>query len=576
MSGSILIVLASPEYLRFFDTTIGALAERGRRVHVVFDDAAGHKPVGLEGAGALPLAGVTVMPPARTFWTDTAYAFRAVVDFTRFMHPDFAHAPALRERIKRKVLPAAFGWLDRINRLPEPVLNAALAVMSWCERSMPVDPRVLRTVRDVAPDLVVVSPLVDAASAQVDWVKAARQLGVPSALAVASWDNLTNKGLMRAQPDRVFVWNEAQRREAVRYHRVLQDRVVATGAPVFDRWFHAEPSCTRAEFCERAGLAGSRPFVLFTGSSPFIARGEEETAFVRRWVAALRASRSPAVSDVAVIVRPHPYNIDAWSHVIVDDGVAVWPRGAFNPADEQGRRDFFDSLYHAAAVVGINTSAMIEAAIVGRPVLTVTDFAATQAGTLHFQYLLPEHGGAVLAAPTLEGHVEQLDEVLRDARGARERARQFVGSFIRPHGIGDDAMPRLVAAVEEAAALPRVPRPPGFELVLRPAMLAFGIWTATVQRLTGPDPMAPVRKSVLHPMRGARKRAMRAVALKRERLSRTRRVTANRLRRAAHDVRGHMRAVPAAWKRCRRAVRQARYAVGVFMKGGASARPRKP
>src|SRR3712207_6916201 len=50
-------------------------------------------------------------------------------------------------------------------------------------------------------------------------------------------------------------------------------------------------------------------------------------------------------------------------------------------------RSFYDSLHHAAAVVGVNTTAMIEAAIVGRPVLTVLDdaFALTQRGTLHFE-----------------------------------------------------------------------------------------------------------------------------------------------------------------------------------------------
>ena len=58
------------------------------------------------GAGSLPLASVTVMPPARTFWSDTAFAYRAVVDFLRYLHPDYADADVLRERIRRKVLPA--------------------------------------------------------------------------------------------------------------------------------------------------------------------------------------------------------------------------------------------------------------------------------------------------------------------------------------------------------------------------------------------------------------------------------------------------------------------------------------
>ena len=53
-----------------------------------------------------------------------------------------------------------------------------------------------------------------AASEQVDWIKAARACGIRTAACIASWDNLTNKGLLRIEPDLVVVWNEAQRREA--------------------------------------------------------------------------------------------------------------------------------------------------------------------------------------------------------------------------------------------------------------------------------------------------------------------------------------------------------------------------
>ena len=48
-----------------------------------------------------------------------------------------------------------------------------------------------------------------------------------------------------------------------------------------------------------------------------------------------------------------------------------FPRRGYNPIDPDNRADFFDSIYHSAAVVGINTSAMIEAAIIGRPVFSM-------------------------------------------------------------------------------------------------------------------------------------------------------------------------------------------------------------
>ena len=568
---TILFVLASPEYLRFFDTTIALLAGRGHQAHVVFNEAAEYKPMGLGGASALPLSSVTVVPPPRTFWGDTAFAWRVVVDFLRFLHPDYADAAVLRERIRRKLLPVAFQWLNRIRRLPAGVLGTVLAAMRVGERALPVDPRVRRTLSTLAPDLVVVSPLVDAGSPQVDWVKGARQQGIASAVAVASWDNLTNKGLMRLAPDRVLVWNEIQRGEAMRYHAIAAERVAVTGAAVFDRWFEREPSQARERFCLDAGLPDAQPFVLFTASSPFIADGGDEVAFVRRWVHALRTAADPQVRSLRVIVRPHPYGVAKWIGVDLGDAAAVvWPRGAFNPAGEDGRRDLFDTLFHAAAVVGINTTAMIEAAIVGRPVLTVTGFT-TQAGTLHFRYLLHENGGPVRQAATLAEHVVQLAASLTQAPAAAATAQTFVQSFVRPQGLRQASTPRLADAIEAAAAL-RVPRRTDAfaRMLLGPAMGAFGVWVALVARLTGSDPFGPVRKHVVHPLRVARRATERSVARFREQAVRNRRLAANRLRRADHVMRAGIRKTPSVWKHFRRAMRQARYTLGMLRRGSSS------
>ena len=50
------------------------------------------------------------------------------------------------------------------------------------------------------------------------------------------------------------------------------------------------------------------------------------------------------------------------------EGVVVWPKGGASPVDFASRNDFYDSMYHSAGAVGINTSAQIECGIVGRPV----------------------------------------------------------------------------------------------------------------------------------------------------------------------------------------------------------------
>ena len=114
--------------------------------------------------------------------------------------------------------------------------------------------------------------------------------------------------------------------------------------------------------------------------------------------------------------------------------VAIWPRQRYTPAEESARTSFFDSFSYSAAIVGMNTSAMIEGAILGRPVLSLLtpEFAGTQEGTLHFHYLLPENGGFLRVAHALDEHEAQLIEVLRHPELVREQTAHFVGYVPAP------------------------------------------------------------------------------------------------------------------------------------------------
>ena len=94
---------------------------------------------------------------------------------------------------------------------------------------------------------MLVTPLVDPGSHECDYMKTAKKLGIRTGVCVASWDNLSLKGLMRYVPDRVFVWNAIQRQEAVELHGIPEDRVVLTGAQKFDEWFERRPSTTPAD-----------------------------------------------------------------------------------------------------------------------------------------------------------------------------------------------------------------------------------------------------------------------------------------------------------------------------------------
>jgi hypothetical protein len=326
---------------------------------------------------------------------------------------------------------------------------------------MPVSEQSLAMIREFEPDVVLVSPLVETGSPQGDHLRAADRLGIPTALVVSSWDNLTTKGVIRDAPDLTIVWNEEQVREAIDMHGLPADSVVATGAHSHDHWFAWQPATGAADFAARVGLAPDRPFLLYACSSGFIAGGDE-VAFVREWAQRLADSGDPELESLGVLVRPHPQNFGSWRDADLDEPgrIVVWPRGGVAPTDRQAKEDYFDSLYHAKAVVGINTSALVDSAIVRRPVFTMVQeqFRSTQTGTLHFSYLAPEGGHGLLnVAESWDEHLEQLRAALRSPDGHRERIDEFLRAFIRPHGLDQPAAPLAIGAIERAALAEKEP-----------------------------------------------------------------------------------------------------------------------
>ena len=353
----------------------------------------------------------------------------------------------------------ACGWSPLRGRTPRSAARSRGPCCGPASRRFRAAAVIDAFLREQQPDVVLFTPLIGVvASPQLDCLQSARALGYPTALCVWSWDHLSSKAILRTVPDRVFVWNDTQRHEAVTLHGVPPDRVVVTGAQCFDQWFDRRPSMDRDDFCRKVGLPADRPFLLYVCSALFQGSASE-ARFVQRWVRALRASGLAPLASTPILVRPHPSRMKEWADVDLssEGDVVLWGR---NPVDADARRDYFDSLFHSAAVVGLNTSAFLEGAIAGRPVYAtlLPEHHENQEGTIHFHYLLSVKGGLLHTARTLGDHVEQLNAALKDAGSESERSRRFVEAFIRPRGVDVAATPVFADEVEQLAAIDARPR----------------------------------------------------------------------------------------------------------------------
>jgi hypothetical protein len=465
----ILFVINRMAHVRHFDRAIRLLADRGHDICLAAQEDDLELPEVLRDQ---PRITTTLAPDKRgDDWGRATTAVRRSRDYIRYLHPRYADAKLLRRRAFEKVVGAVSGraeelsaeWAELLLGMNKPEQKRLDAILAMLETAIPDDPGIRAFIAAQRPDLLVVSPMVGVGFSQADYVKSARALGIPSGMLVFSWDNLSNKGLIHAAPDRMWIWNQTQAQEAVKLHHFPREHVVITGAPRFDAFFDMRPAIGREQFCVGLGLDPARPVITYLCSSKFVAAAEQE--FVQLWINELRSAADPELAGCSVVVRLHPAGVKDWhapertvlrwpgkekasaSKPFADDRVVV-----MNSPLQNADQVLYDTIHHSAAVVGLNTSAEIEAAIVGRPVYTIIDPAAEgQKGTLHFHYLLREQGGHVYLARSFDEHRAQLTDALHGGWDP-QALHNFLSNFVRPRGLDQPVSPFVADAIESLGA----------------------------------------------------------------------------------------------------------------------------
>lgn len=307
-------------------------------------------------------------------------------------------------------------------------------IFSAIEKIIPASSEVVASIRRSNPDLIIASPANMRFDEEIEYIKAGHALGIPTAILVLSWDNLTTKGLIHVSPDLVLCWNQAHADEAVAVHGIARDKIVQIGSTFFDKWFEAERHVTdRRVFCTRVGLDWERPFFLYMGSSSNIA--QDETWLVEEVHEAMRNHADPDIANAQLLVRPHPANAKNYLRLDGRQSLAVWPKAGALPESDESQADFVNSVRHSVAAIGINTSGMMDNIILGRPcvALMTERYAKTQNQAVHFGHLY--HSGALEIAEDGPSCTRILSALLAGRDGKSKMRKAFVTRFVRPHGL---------------------------------------------------------------------------------------------------------------------------------------------
>ncbi len=480
----LLVFMPHVGYARNFEWVLRLLAERGHKVEVVLENPSKARVAELLTPLVAQYPNLTVeAAPERSSsgWSQVSWRLRACLDYLQYFHPSFIDADQPRNRAAKRLSGPVVTALSLAPLRRPAAQRAVRRLLAAGYRAVPVDPAVREFIAKRRPDAVVITPLVEVASRQTDHFDAARSLGIPVGMVVSSWDNLMCKGTIHQVPELVAVWNDFQRREAIELHGIPAERIVVTGAVAFDHWYDWKPSRSREEFCAAAGLDPERPFALYVGST--ISISPHEVDFALPCVAGIRHRPGGGPDALQVLIRQHPHNPMRGEGTSLDTleeqgEVVIYPPARANPTDAQSRADYFDSMYHCSAVLGVCTTAFLEATIVDRPVhsVLVGEYAITQSGIPQFQIMRPENRGMLALANSIDELAQQLWGSLSDASPAQERNRVFRGHFLRPFGEDVAASPLLVEAIERLPAVPKVVSERSSPLLrLAGRALAFGV-----------------------------------------------------------------------------------------------------
>lgn len=312
------------------------------------------------------------------------------------------------------------------------------------EKKTLADAGIIADIKKYNPDVVIAGPICfRQSSADLEYQKAAHALGIPTAVPVMTWDTLTTKGIFHIIPDQLLVWNETQIKEAEEHHGISKEKIKIIGAPFFDKWF--TPTLERGIF-KTAQSAISRlvwgftpPYILYLGSSDNIAPDE-------RWL----IKEIKEAVDLPVIFRPHPANFKIYQDFNMSD-VTISPKNGEMPKTHKALQDLYNMFQNASLIVGVNTSAMIDALVAGFPVVALerSEFKKTQSLAQHYQYL--READAVEVSKNTEDFKEIFTRLSSGVDSKKFQREQFIKNFIRPTGLKKSAGESAADEIEKLA-----------------------------------------------------------------------------------------------------------------------------
>lgn len=286
-----------------------------------------------------------------------------------------------------------------------------------------------------SPDLIFSTDVIDKYDAALMY--AAGRRNIPVVSMVRSWDNLTKFGVLRALPDRLLVWNEILKNQAVHYHDVPPERITVVGLPHYDFYTHGRRT-PREEFLKGLGADPTKKIILYSPTgAPRLLYSDAD-----KYILGILAR-----TGATIIVRfppAGPVDMKGYhksENVFYDVPGIVFSKsssGIDSILEVKDDQRFADELYHCDLVVCGPTTVALDAAVFDKPII-LPNFNSHQAPFLddlwesylseHFQYVIQGGAGRLVGSEEelLHWVSRYLDDPSCDAEGRKRLVESHCG-----------------------------------------------------------------------------------------------------------------------------------------------------
>jgi len=264
----------------------------------------------------------------------------------------------------------------------------------------------------------------------------AKRVGAKTVGMPGNWDHLS-KYYIPFKVDKLLVWSQLIKDEAMFYQNYRDDSVKIVGSPGIDFYLRPENIKERGQFLRECGFPPESKVVSYFSQGPYTPDGADYVDMIIKSVENCFIDK-----NTRIVVRPHPQGLweaEKYAHFVNNPMIHIDRTDGWSTAENV--RSYMNLLRHSDVVVTTYSTVAVEANFFDRPTI-IAGFDGYKNRPMyqslkrhkmltHFQYLIPI--GGIKVAESQGEFLKFLQSYMKDPAQdseGRSKLRQKVFGFL--------------------------------------------------------------------------------------------------------------------------------------------------